>query len=94
MLVGCYRREVNTARKLDPLASYADLPLTEDPFLGWIAAHRAEMFEHEGRFVVIDPTVGILGVGDDPVELGRRLDPERLLMVTYVAPGFYAPFTP
>lgn len=60
-----------------------------DPFGDWIRAHRAEMAQHLGRFVVIDPVRGILGAGDDPVELGERLDPERRCMVTFVARDLY-----
>lgn len=47
-------------------------PFTPDPFGDWIRAHPAEMAQHLGRFVVIDPVRGILGAGDDPAELGER----------------------
>lgn len=62
-----------------------------DPYADWIRAHPTEVQEHVGRFVVIDPARGILGAGDDPVELGERLDPERRCMVTFVAPDLYGP---
>lgn len=77
-----------------PNLEYAAMAFTPDPFGDWIRAHRAEMQRFIGRFVVIDPVRGILGAGDDPVELGERLDPDRHCMVTFVARDLYGTTAP
>lgn len=69
-------------------------PFTPDPFGDWIRAHPAEMTQHVGSFVVIDPERGILGAGDDPLELGERLGPERRCMVFFVARDLYGTLAP
>ena len=79
---------------VEPSLEYAAMEFTLDPFADWIRAHRAEMQKYIGRFVVIDGRAGILGAGDDPVELGERLDPERRCMVTFVAPDLYGSAAP
>ena len=68
--------------------------MSPDPFAAWIRDHKPEMAQHLGRFVVIDPERGILGAGDDPVELGERLDPDRHCMVTFVARDLYGSVGP
>lgn len=73
-----------------PEVEYAAMAYTPDPFGDWIRAHRDELARHVGQFVAIDPDRGILGVGDDPVELARRYHTaERPVMVTFAAEDLY-----
>lgn len=68
-----------------------DAPFAEDPFGEWIEAHRTELAQHTGSFVVVDLVRGILGAGHDPVELARLHDPDHTRLVHFVRPGTYAP---
>lgn len=60
------------------------MPFTPDPFGDWIRSHGDELARHAGRFVAIDPDIGIVGVGDDPVALERQHHTAvRPVMVTF-----------
>lgn len=67
--------------------SLDEMPFTPDACMEWIEAHRAEMAQHVGRFVVIHGERGIIAVGDDPGVLEREHgNTEGDVMVTFVSP--------
>lgn len=90
------RAEVARLREQLRFATIEDR-MIDDPFepepwapnacMDWIEAHRAEMAQHVGRFVVIHGERGIIAVGDDPVALEREHgNTEGDVMVTFVSP--------
>ena len=81
--------EVRRLRRKANEEDIHSMPFTDDPFSDWIDAHRVEMAQHIGHHVVIDPAVGIIDAGDDPVALSRKHNRGREVMITYVADHFY-----